>query len=77
MSAVGGSRLSAARNEAASIVKCYERFVAEGTDPQVALHAARAHAITVRQRSELAEAQRRRMHGERAPARHQRCDRPT
>ena len=66
VSAVGGSRLSAARNEAASIVKCYERFVAEGTDPQVALHAARAHAITVRQRSELAEAQRRRMHGERA-----------
>lgn len=52
-------RASAARREAATVAKCYELFISEGTDPEVALHAARAHAIGVRQRAD--DAQRRRM----------------
>ena len=38
---------SAAAN-ARYVVKCYEYYVSQGTDPQVALHAARAHAVGVR-----------------------------
>lgn len=53
-------RVSAARREASTVSKCYELFISEGTDPEVALHAARAHAVTMRQN---ADAARRRISG--------------
>lgn len=54
-------RTSASRREAALVARCYEAFLSEGTDPQVALHAARAHAIGARERAAQDAAQRRRI----------------
>ena len=53
------SRASVARREAATVAKCYDLFLSEGSDPQVALHAARAHAVGMRPKAE--EAARRRV----------------
>jgi hypothetical protein len=47
---------------ARAVARCYELFIAQGTDPDVALHAARAHIVsTPRQRSDEAQMARRRL----------------
>ena len=57
MAPASGSHQTAAQAQAYSaaanarnIVRCYEMYVSQGTDPQIALHAARAHAVSIQQR---------------------------
>ena len=57
MAPASGSHQTAAQSQAytaaanaRNIVRCYEMYVSQGTDPQIALHAARAHAVSIQQR---------------------------
>ena len=62
--AMASSQAVTAAANARNIVRCYEMYVSQGTDPQIALHAARAHAATMQQRvqQQHRDEQRRRLH---------------
>lgn len=62
--ALASSQAVSAAANARNIVRCYELYVSQGTDPQIALHAARAHAVTVQHRVQQhhRDDQRRRLH---------------